>query len=101
MANTAHIYASKSGNWNISFHHPIVREGTIGKKIHRSLKVRDEPQARELEKQMNQLLEVADSAPSLLPTRSDASVDPRFARVVVDAFYDCMTPEPMDYAALR
>ena len=39
MANAAHIYKSKSGNWNMSFHHPICREGSIGKKIHRSLKV--------------------------------------------------------------
>ena len=42
MANSAHIYKSKSGNYNISFHHPICREGSIGKKIHRSLKVSDE-----------------------------------------------------------
>lgn len=101
MPNSAHIYASKSGNWNISFHHPICREGSIGKKIHRSLRVSDEPKARELEKQMNRLLELAESAPSLLPTRSDAAADPKFARVVVDAFYDCMTPEPVDYSGLR
>ena len=42
MPNKAHIYKSKIGNWNISFHHPICREGSIGKKIYRSLKVTDE-----------------------------------------------------------
>jgi hypothetical protein len=100
MANTAHIYRSKSGNWNISFHHPICREGTIGKKIHRSLKVSDEAEARELQQQMNELLGLAET-PSLLPTRSHATAEQKYNRVVIDAFFDCMTPEPVDYCALR
>jgi hypothetical protein len=100
MANKAHIYKSKSGNWNISFHHPICREGSIGKKIHRSLKVSDEPDALALRDQMDRLLGLADM-PSLLPSRSDAVAENKFARVVIDAFYDCMTPEPIDYLALR
>src|SRR5712691_2942619 len=101
MANTAHIYQSKSGNWNISFHHPICREGSVGKKIHRSLKVTDESEAFALRDQMNELLRIADETPSLLPTRSNAIADHKYARVVVDAFFDCMTPEPVDYLALR
>jgi len=86
MANTAHVYKSKSGNWNVSFHHPICRERSIGKKIHRSLKVREEPQARSLEQQINQLLAIADETPSLLPTRSNAIAEQKYARVVIDAF---------------
>ncbi len=100
MANSAHIYKSKSGNWNISFHHPICREGSIGKKIHRSLKVDDESEAHMLRLQMNELLAIADS-PSLLPSRSHATAEQKYAPVVIDAFFDCMTPEPIDYLALR
>lgn len=100
MANTAHIYKSKSGNWNMSFHHPICREGSIGKKIHRSLKVSDESEAQELRQQMNDLLARAET-PSLLPTRSHAIAEKRYARVVIDAFFDCITPEPVDYLGLR
>jgi len=100
MANTAHIYKSKSGNWNMSFHHPICREGSIGKKIHRSLKVSEEPQAQALRLQMDELLKLAET-PSLLPTRSHAIAEQKYARVVIDAFFDCMTPEPVDYLDLR
>lgn len=100
MANTAHIYKSKSGNWNISFHHPVCREGSIGKKIHRSLKVSDEAEARELQQQMNELLKLAET-PSHLPTRSHAIAEQKYAGAVIGAFFDCMTPEPVDYAALR
>jgi hypothetical protein len=100
MANTAHIYKSKSGNWNVSFHHPICREGSIGKKIHRSLKVSDEGEAQGLQQQTNELLKLAET-PSLLPTRSHAVAEQKYARVVIDAFFDCMTPEPVDYLALR
>ncbi|WP_291851330.1 hypothetical protein [Bradyrhizobium sp.] len=100
MPNTAHIYKSKSGNWNISFHHPICRDGSIGKKIHRSLKVSEEPDAQALRLQMDELLALADN-PSLLPTRSYAIADQKYAAVVIDAFFDCMTPEPIDYLALR
>jgi len=100
MANTAHIYKSKSGNYNVSFHHPICREGSIGKKIHRSLKVSDETEALRLQQQMNTLLTLAET-PALLPTRSHAIAEGKYARVVIDAFFDCMTPEPVDYLALR
>ncbi len=101
MANTAHIYKAKSGNWNMSFHHPLCREGSIGKKIHRSLKVSDDSQARNLEKQINELLAIADETPSLLSTRSIAIAEQKYARVVIDAFFDCITPEPVDYLSLR
>ena len=100
MANTAHIYRSKSGNWNISIHHPICREGSIGKKIHRSLKVSDEAKARGLQQQMNELLKRAET-PTLLPMRSHAIAEQKYARVIIDAFFDCMTPEPVDYLGLR
>jgi len=100
MANSAHIYKSRSGNWNISFHHPICREGSIGKKIHRSLKVSDESGAQALGEQMNTLLALAET-PTLLPTRSHAIAERKYARVIIDAFFDCMTPEPVDYFAQR
>lgn len=100
MPNAAHIYKSKSGNWNISFHHPICRDGSIGKKIHRSLKVSDEREAQALKKQMDELLTMAET-PSLLPTRSHALAEQKYGGVVIDAFFDCMTPEPVDYLALR
>jgi len=100
MANSAHIYKSKSGNWNISFHHPICREGSIGKKIHRSLKVSDESDAQALREQMNTLLALAES-PTLLPARSQAIAERKYPRVIIDAFFDCMTPDPVDYLALR
>jgi hypothetical protein len=100
VANSAHIYKSKSGNWNISFHHPICREGSIGKKIHRSLKVSEESEARALRDQMNELLTLADT-PALLPMRSHAIASQKIARIIIDAFYDCMNPEPIDYLSLR
>jgi hypothetical protein len=50
---------------------------------------------------MNELLRIAAETPSLLPTCSNAIADHKYARVVVDAFFDCMTPEPVDYLALR
>jgi hypothetical protein len=100
MSNSAHIYKSKSGNWNVSFHHPICREGSIGKKVHRSLKVSDEDAAKALRDEMNTLLALADT-PAHLPTRTQAIAEGRYARVVIDAFFDCMTPEPTDYFALR
>jgi hypothetical protein len=100
MANTAHVYKSKSGNWNVSFHHPICREGSIGKKIHRSLKVSDESEAHALREQINALLALAET-PSLLPTRSHAIAERKYAPVIIGAFFDCMAPEPVDYQALR
>jgi hypothetical protein len=100
MPNSAHIYKSKSGNWNISFHHPICREGSIGKKIHRSLKVSEESDAQALRDQMNELLALAET-PTLLPARRHAITEQRYARLIIDAFYDCMTPEPVDYLSLR
>ena len=99
MSNTAHIYKAKSGTWNMSFHHPVCREGSIGKKIHRSLKVSAESDARALQETMNQLLALAHETPSLLPTRS-AAVN-KYPEVIVNAFYDCMTPEPVDYLGMR
>jgi hypothetical protein len=99
MANNAHVYKAKSGNYNVSFHHPICREGSIGKKIHRSLKVSDDAEAQVLRQQIDELLTIAAETPSLLPTRSDA--EQKYARVIVGSFYDCMTPEPIDYMALR
>src|SRR5437868_15504117 len=94
MPNSAHIYKSKSGNWNVSFHHPICREGSIGKKIHRRLKVSSDTDAHAVRDQLNTLLELAET-PSLLPTRSHAITDGKYARVVVDAFFDCIAPEPI------
>lgn len=99
MPNTAHIYKSKSGNYNISFHHPMVREGSIGLKVHRGLKVSTRAEAEALKQDMDELLAIAERTPSLLPTRSHA--EGKYAGVIVGAFYDCMTPEPPDYFALR
>ena len=99
MPNTAHIYRAKSGNWNVSFNHPICREGTIGKKIHRGLKVSDEEEAQRRRNQINELLALAEKAPSAIPPRSLA--EKQYADVVVSAFYDCMHPEPVDYMAIR
>jgi hypothetical protein len=99
MANSAHVYKSKSGNYNVSFHHPICREGSIGKKIHRSLKVSDDAKAEVLRHQLDELLTIAAETPTLLPTRSAA--EQKYDPVVVGSFYDCMTPEPIDYMALR
>jgi hypothetical protein len=84
----------------MSFHHPICREGSIGKKIHRSLKVSDESEAQALRDQMNSLLVLAET-PSLLPARSHAIAEQKYAAVIISAFFDCMTPEPVDYLALR
>jgi hypothetical protein len=100
MPNSVHIYKSKSGNWNISFHHPICREGSIGKKIHRSLKVSEETEAQALRDQMNELLALAET-PTLLPARSHAIAEQKYAPLIISAFFDCMTPEPVDYLALR
>ena len=100
MANSAFLYKSKSGNYHVSFHHPICREGTIGKKIHRSLKVTKEDDANKLRDEMNALLALADT-PELLPTRTQAIAEGKYALVVIDAFFNCMTPEPTDYYALR
>ena len=50
--------------------------------------------------QMDALMALADT-PSQLPTRSHAIAEQKYARVVIDAFFDCMTPEPIDYLALR
>ncbi len=97
MANSAYMYLSKSGNYYVSFHHPLCREGTIGKKIHRSLQVSDKAQADQLKREIDELLTIATDTPSLLPPRAGA----RYAPVVVDAFYDCMTPEPLDRAGMR
>jgi hypothetical protein len=100
MPNTAHVYKSKSGNWNLSFHHPICRDGSIGKKVHRSLKVTEEAEARRLQGQMDELLAIAD-VPARVPGRSHAVAEQKYADVIINAFYDCMAPEPIDYLALR
>lgn len=101
MANKAHIYRSKSGSYNMSFHHPICREGSIGKKIHRSLRVTDASEAERLRQQIDELLAIADETPSLLPTRSSAIAEQKYDPAVLDAFYDCIAPQPVDYFALR
>jgi hypothetical protein len=100
VANKAHVYKAKSGNYNISFHHPICREGTIGKKIHRGLKVSDEAEARRLGQQLDDLLLLADT-PAQLPTRSQAVAEQKYEPVIIDAFFDCITPDPIDYVSLR
>src|SRR4051794_28464182 len=100
MANSAFLYKSKSGNYHMSFHHPICREGSIGKKVHRSLKVSDEESANALRDEMNELLALADT-PALLPSRTQAIAEGKYAPVVIGAFFDCMTPEPVDYFTLR
>lgn len=99
MPNTSHVYRGKSGNWYVSFHHPICRVGSIGKKIHRGLKVKEEPEARSLENGLNELLALAERSAAALPPRSEA--ERTYGKVVSDAFYDCMTPEPFDYLAKR
>jgi hypothetical protein len=101
MANKAHIYKSKAGSYNMSFHHPICREGSIGKKIHRSLRVTDALEAERLRQQIDELLAVADETPSLLPTRSSAIAEHKYDPAILDAFYDCVAPEPVNYFALR
>src|SRR5208283_5973601 len=52
-----------------------------------------------LQRQLDELLALAET-PSL-PTRSLAIAQQKYARVVIDAFFDCITPEPVDYLALR
>src|SRR5205823_11843905 len=93
MPNTAHIYRAKSGNWNISFNHPICREGTIGKKIHRGLRVTDEQEAQRRRDEINELLALAERGPSVIPSRNAA--EKQYTDVVVSAFYDCLNPEPV------
>jgi len=83
----------------MSFNHPIVRQGTVGKKIHRGLKVSDEREALRLRGQINELLALAEKGPSAIPPRHLA--DKQYHDVVVSAFYDCMNPEPTDYMAIR
>jgi hypothetical protein len=39
--------------------------------------------------------------PPLLPARSHAIAEQKYAPVIIRAFYDCKTPEPVDYLALR
>src|ERR1700694_1310271 len=97
MANKAHINKAKSGSYNMSFHHPICREGSIGKKIHRSLRVTSASEAKRLRQQIDELLAIADETPSLLPTRSSAIAEQKYAPAVLDAFYDCIAPQPVDY----
>ena len=60
----------------------------------------DEPSAQALRDEMNTLLALAET-PTLLPARSHAIAERKYARVIIDAFFDCMTPEPVDYLALR
>ena len=69
-----------------------------GKKLS-EFEVSNKSQADELKSQMDELLTIADEAPSLLPTRSGA--EQKYGRVIADAFFDCISPEPIDYAALR
>ena len=99
MANSVHLHLEKSGKWYASFHHPIVRDGNVGKKINRSLNVSDAGEARRLGDRINDLLRIADQAPHLLPTRTDAEL--QYPSVVVGAFYDFLTQEPVDYLSLR
>lgn len=99
MANRAHLYKAKSGNWNVSFNHPICRDGAIGKKIHRGLRVSDETKARGLELELNELLDLAERSESAVPVKSAA--EKKYAAVVVAAFYDCMSSVPVDYLGIR
>lgn len=52
-----------------------------------------------MQEAMNRLLAIANEAPSLVPTRRDATG--KYADVLVSAFYDCMTPETPDYLGMR
>lgn len=99
MANTAYIYQAKSGNWNVSFHHPLCKDGGVGKKIHRGLKVADEADALRLKQQINELLILAEKSPTNIPSRTVA--ESKYEQVIVGAFYDCLTPEPIDYMSIR
>jgi hypothetical protein len=82
----------------MSFSHPVCKDGTIGRKIHRSLKVTKEEEARNLKAKMDALL--ADASYHRLSERQRA-IRQQFDEVIVAAFFDCMNTDPIDYAQLR
>lgn len=86
--------------YSIIFRHPARRDEATGKpgvRVRRGLGTRDEAEAGGLRDQLNVLL--GDPKYHDLAARSEAQrrFDPR----VVAIFYDKMTPEEMDFAALR
>ncbi len=86
--------------YSVIFRHPVRKDeatGKIGLRVRQGLGTRDEAEANELCKQLNELL--ADPHFHNAAARADAGR--RFDQRVVEIFFYKMTPEQTDYRAIR
>ncbi|MGO8866222.1 MAG: hypothetical protein ACLQME_06940 [Alphaproteobacteria bacterium] len=86
--------------WSIIFRHPVRRDEATGKpgiRIRRGLGTRDDSEAEQLKKQLDELL--ADASFHTAASRTEA--ERRFDARIVDIFFDKMMPEETDFRAHR
>src|SRR5438445_581376 len=85
--------------WSVIFRHPSRPDATgkPGKRIRRGLATKDRAEAEQLVTQMDALL----AEPSYWEAASRPVAEQRFDPRVVNAFYDDLTPEAIDFWAIR
>ncbi len=86
--------------WALIFRHPIRQDratGRVGRRVRRGLGTSDEAVAQRLCDQLNELL----ADPKLHDASGRAEAERRFDPLVVEIFFDGVTPEPVDYVAIR
>ncbi len=86
-------------SWSIIFRHPLRKDtkGKEGLRIRRGLGTTDENKAKELVRQMNELLDNE----SYWNINAKPLAENQFDERIVSAFYDSLEPETQDYWAIR
>ncbi|MGH9396248.1 MAG: hypothetical protein ACRD18_05300, partial [Terriglobia bacterium] len=86
--------------WSIIFRHPTRRDpatGKPGRRVRMGLGVRERKSADRLVDEMNHIL----SDPTLWDASARGRAQNRFSGRTVEIFYHDLTPEPMDFSAIR
>lgn len=86
-------------SWSIIFRHPLRKDakGKEGLRIRRGLGTADENKAKELVRQMNELLDNV----SFWNINAKPLAEKQYDERIVSAFYDSLESEPQDYWAIR
>jgi hypothetical protein len=85
--------------FSVIFRHPAVADasGKLGKRVRRGLGTRDEGEATRLVEELNVLL----ADPSFWDRATRSSATARYDERVVEIFFGPMTPERLDFKAIR
>lgn len=92
--------SSGRSGWSLIFRHPVRRDeatGRVGLRVRQGLGTRERATAEALCSEMNQLL----AEPRFHDSAARSEAERRFDSRIVEIFYYGMTPEPIDFDAIR